>query len=61
MNQWIDFQFDQMARIGNDSTAFTQRNNMNTTHANYTTFNPYLLSADGHVNFATNQPNVFFL
>jgi hypothetical protein len=33
---------------------------MNTTHANYTTFNPYLLSADGHVNFATNQPNVFF-
>jgi hypothetical protein len=60
MNQWIDFQFDQMARIGNDSTAFTQRNNMNTTHANYTTFNPYLLNADGHVNFATNQPNVFF-
>jgi len=60
MNQWIDFQFDQMARIGNDSTAFTQRNNMNTTHANYTTYNPYLLNNNGPIDFATNQPNVFF-
>jgi hypothetical protein len=30
-----------MARIGNDSTTFTQRNNMNTTHASYTTYNPF--------------------
>lgn len=60
MNQLIDFQFDQMARIGNDSTAFTQRNHMNTTHASYTTFNPFNTTCNGAVDFATNQPNVFF-
>ena len=60
MTQWIDFQFDQMARIGNDSTAFTQRNNLNTTHANYTTYNPYNTNCNGPIDFATNQPNVFF-
>ena len=60
MNQLIDFQFDQMARIGNDSTAFTQRNHMNTTHATYTTFNPFNNTCNGAVDFATNQPNVFF-
>jgi len=60
MNKFVDFQFDQMARIGNDSTAFTQRNNMNTSHANYNTYNPYPLNCDGAIDFATSQPNVFF-
>jgi hypothetical protein len=60
MSQWIDFQFDQLSRIGSDSTAFTQANILNTNHANYTTYNPYTNDCNGPVDFATRQPNVFF-
>lgn len=60
MSQWIDFQFDQLSRIGSDSTAFTQENMLNTHHANYTTYNPYIMNCDGPIDVATRQPNVFF-
>jgi hypothetical protein len=60
MSQLVDFKFDQLSRIGNDSTAYTQENMLNINHANYNLYNPYVNNCDGPIDFATQQPNVFF-
>jgi hypothetical protein len=59
MSTLVNFNFDQLSRIGNDSTAYTQENILNMQHANYMTYNPYQLDCKGALDFATSQPNVF--
>lgn len=59
MDSLVNFNFDELSRIGNDSTAYTQENILNMNHANYMTYNPYKLDSAGALNFATSQPNVF--
>jgi hypothetical protein len=55
----VDFKFDNLSRIQYDNSTFTQDNIMNTNLANYTLFNPFNKNANGGLNFATQQPNVF--
>jgi len=60
MSTLVNFNFDGLSRIGNDSTTFTQDNIMNMRQANYNTYNPYSMDCKGAMEFATSQPNVFF-
>jgi len=55
----LDFKFDSLTRTQYDNPTFTQENIMNTTHANYTLFNPFNNNSTAGLNFATQQPNVF--
>jgi hypothetical protein len=59
MSTLVNFNFDGLSRIGNDSTAYTQENILNMQYANYTTFNPYKMDCKGALEFATSQPNIF--
>ena len=59
MSTLVNFNFDQLSRIGNDSVAYTQENILNVNHANYMTYNPYKMDCKGALDFATSQPNVF--
>lgn len=59
MSTLVNFNFDQLSRIGNDFTTYTQENIMNTNLANYMTYNPYSMDCKGAMEFATAQPNVF--
>jgi len=59
MSTLVNFNFDQLSRIGNDSVAYTQENILNINHANYMTYNPYNMDAKGALSFSTSQPNVF--
>jgi hypothetical protein len=59
MSTLVNFNFDELSRIGNDSTAYTQENILNTNHANYMTYNPYTMDCKGALEFATSQPNIF--
>ena len=59
MSTLVNFNFDELSRIGNDSTAYTQENILNIQHANYMTFNPYHMDCKGAMEFATSQPNIF--
>ena len=59
MSTLVNFNFDQLSRIGSDSTTFTQENILNMNHANYMTYNPYKMDCKGALEFATSQPNVF--
>lgn len=55
------FEFNNMARIGNDSTDQTQRTVTNTRFANYTLSNFFSETlSDSHVQFATQQPTLTF-
>lgn len=51
--QTVNFYFDNLTRIGNDSSTNSQRNIMNTNQANYSLYNPYNVNCDQAVNFAT--------
>ena len=53
--------FDNLGRIGADSTDNTQRTTSNTKFANYmlSNYQGEILS-DSHVNFAVKQPNIMF-
>lgn len=59
MSTLVNFHFDGLSRIGNDSTTYTQENILNMQHANYMTFNPYKMDCKSALEFATSQPNVF--
>ena len=59
MSQTFDFAFNQLSRIGQDESTYTQENIMNTSIANYTTYNPYSNQCLGGLDFAVKQPNVF--
>ena len=59
MSKIFGFNFEEMSRIGNDPTVYTQENIMNTNAANYTIFNPFENKCQGGLDFATKQPNVF--
>ena len=37
----MDFKFDNLSRIGNDESVYTQNNIMNTEASKYMTFNPF--------------------
>jgi hypothetical protein len=55
------YQFNNMARLGEDSTDQTQRNVSNTRFGNYTVANYFSKNlSDDHVKFATQQPTVNF-
>jgi hypothetical protein len=57
----MSFMFNNMGRIGMDSTDKTQKNMYNTRMANYTLSNFYEeVKSDAHVKFATMQPSVTF-
>ena len=59
MSTLVNFNFDQLSRIGNDSTSYTQENILNMNHANYMTYNPYKVDCKSALEFATSQPNIF--
>jgi hypothetical protein len=59
MTRTFDFTFNQLSRIGQDESVYTQENIMNTSIANYTTYNPYSNQCLGGLDFAVKQPNVF--
>jgi len=59
MSTLVNFNFDQLSRIGNDSVASTQENILNINYANYMTYNPYKMDCKGALAFSTSQPNVF--
>jgi len=59
MTRTFDFTFNQLSRIGQDESSYTQENIMNTSIANYTTYNPYSNQCLGGLDFAVKQPNVF--
>jgi hypothetical protein len=59
MSTLVNFNFDQLSRIGNDSVAYTQENILNINHANYMTYNPYNMDSKSALAFSTSQPNVF--
>ena len=56
----VDFQFDQLSRIGNDAVTNTQKGIMNQHYSNYNLMNPYTQSCNTTLEFATSQPNLFF-
>jgi hypothetical protein len=58
MNE-VDFYFDKLTRIEQDTTATSQRNIMNQNHASYSLYNPYMAGCNGALDIATKQPNVF--
>lgn len=56
-----DFLFNNLGRIGADSTDKTQRNLANTRYTNYMLDNYYSHTlSDSHVTFATQQPSINF-
>lgn len=55
----IDFTFNQLSRIGQDDSAYTQEHIMNTNMADYTTYNPFSNQCGGGLDFAVKQPHVF--
>jgi len=56
-----DYSFFNNGRIGLDNVDNTQRNMENTRYSNYMLSNYFAEPAEnGHVNFATQQPNVMF-
>jgi hypothetical protein len=59
MSKLVDFNFEQLSRIGNDQATYTQENIMNTNSSNYVLFNPFENKCNGGLDFATQQPNVF--
>lgn len=59
MSRIVDFTFNQLSRIGQDDSAYTQEHLMNTHMADYTTYNPYSNKCLGGLDFALKQPNVF--
>jgi len=59
MSTLVNFNFDGLSRIGNDSTTYTQENILNMQYANYTTYNPYKMDCNAALDFATSQPNIF--
>lgn len=57
----FDYQFNNMGRIGLDSTDQSQKNVYNTRFANYTLSNYFSnVISDSHVQFATQQPTLSF-
>jgi len=55
----MDFKFDNLSRIGNDESVYTQDNMMNTEASKYMTFNPFENKCLGGSEFAMKQTNVF--
>lgn len=53
-----DYTFNNISRIGNDYTDYSQTNIQNTTHANYILANYFDNNNKSYINFATNQPTV---
>jgi hypothetical protein len=61
MSSVNNYLFDNMGRIGMDSTDNTQRNLLNTRFANYMLSNFVSdRTSNTHVQFATQQPNILF-
>ncbi len=56
--QPVNFYFDNLTRIGNDSITNSHKNIMNKNQANYTLYNPYNVNCDQAVNFATQTPSM---
>ena len=57
----FDYQFNNMGRIGTDSTDQSQKNLYNTRFTNYTLSNYFSnVVSDSHVQFATQQPTTMF-
>jgi hypothetical protein len=57
----FDYQFNNMGRIGLDSTDQSQKNVYNTRFTNYTLSNYFSnVVSDNHVNFAIQQPTTMF-
>ena len=59
MSRLVNFNFNELSRINNDSAVTTQEHIMNTNAANYRLYNPYENKCMGGLDFATKQPNVF--
>jgi hypothetical protein len=59
MTRTFDFTFNQLSRIGQDESTYTQENLMNTSISNYMIYNPYSNKCLGGLDFAVKQPNVF--
>lgn len=56
-----NYQFNNMGRIGTDTTDQSQKNVYNTRFANYTLSNYFSeTTSDQHVDFATQQPTIMF-
>ena len=55
----MDFKFDNLSRIGNDESVYTQDNIMNNSVSKYMTFNPFENKCLGGADFAMKQSNVF--
>lgn len=61
MSSMFDYNFNNMGRIGLDSTDQSQRNVYNTKFANYTLSNYFSsIISDNHVKFAIQQPTTTF-
>ena len=58
----FDYKFDNMSRLGFDDCDISQRNLQNVKNGNYTTTNYFVneCNMSKPINFATNQPNVFY-
>lgn len=59
MSRIVDYGFNELSRIGQDETVFTQDNIMNKNMSNYMTYNPYTTNCLGGLDFAVKQPNIF--
>jgi hypothetical protein len=59
MSKLVNFNFNELSRMNNDSAVTTQEHIMNTNAANYRLYNPYENKCMGGLDFATKQPNVF--
>ena len=61
MASMFDYNFNNMGRIGFDSTDQSQKNVYNTRFTNYTLSNYFSnVASDSHVNFAIQQPTLTF-
>ena len=62
MNQVHGYSFDKQSRIGNDECGVSAREVQNNATGSYNTTNYFLDSCgmDKPINFATQQPNIFF-
>ena len=62
MTDTFNYMFNNLSRMTNDACAYTERNKVNTKHANYNLTNLYNTNCDINNDLvkATSMPNVFF-
>ena len=59
MSRLVNFKFNELSRIGNDESTYTQEHLMNKQASSYNTYNPFSNKCLGGLDLALNQPNVF--